>query len=96
MMVLLMMFSKKIRLLYVALTTTLLINQAYVLYYLNMNAFIPQGDLVVLSVSVINLIMFLYASILLWDEFKGRRIQDTAQPKAVEQQVTPQLENAQK
>jgi Gpi18-like mannosyltransferase len=96
MMVLLMMFSKKIRPLYVALTTTLLINQAYVLYYLNMNAFIPQGDLVVLSVSVINLIMFLYASILLWDEFKGRRIQDTAQPKAVKQQVTPQLENAQK
>jgi Gpi18-like mannosyltransferase len=96
MLVLLVMFSKKIRPLYVALTTTLLINQAYVLYYLNMNAFIPSGDLVVLSVSVINLIMFLYASILLWDEFRGRRIQDTAEPKVVDQQVTPQLENAPK
>ena len=35
--------------------------------------FIPSGDLMVLAVSVINLIMFLYASILMWDELKGRR-----------------------
>jgi len=95
MLVLLVMFSKKIRPLYVALTATLFVNQAYVLYYLNMNAFIPSGDLVVLLVSVINLIMFLYASILLWDELRGRRIIDAAEPKAAEEQVTPKLENAQ-
>src|SRR5665648_156198 len=65
MLVLLVPFAKKIRLLYVALTATLLINQAYVLTFLNStDPFIPQGDLVVLSVSVINLILFLYASVL--------------------------------
>ncbi len=96
MLVLLVMFSKKVRPLYVALTATLFVNQAYVLYYLNMNAFIPSGDLVVLSVSVINLIMFLYASILLWDELRGRRIQDTAEPKTAEQQLTPKMEDAPK
>jgi Gpi18-like mannosyltransferase len=96
MLVLLVMFSKKVRPLYVALTATLFVNQAYVLYYLNMNAFIPSGDLVVLSVSVINLIMFLYASILLWDELRGRRIQDTTEPKTAEQQLTPKMEDAPK
>jgi Gpi18-like mannosyltransferase len=65
-------FIKKARPLYVVLTGTLLVNQAYVLYYLNLGAFIPSGDLVVLAVSVINLVMFFYASVLLWDELKGR------------------------
>ena len=56
---------KKARLLYVVLTATLLVNQAYVLYWLNVsypNA-VPNltGDPVVLAVSVINLIMLLYA-----------------------------------
>jgi len=82
MLVLLVPFAKKIRLLYVALTATLLINQAYVLTFLNStDPFIPQGDLVVLSVSVINLILFLYASVLLWDELKGRRSLKTAEPQ---------------
>jgi hypothetical protein len=70
-------FIKKARLLYVVLTGTLLVNQAYVLYYLNLGAFIPSGDLVVLSVSVINLVMFLYGSVLLWDELKGRSLLKT-------------------
>jgi hypothetical protein len=57
----------------VVLTATLLVNQAYVLAYLNSaNPFIPNGDLVVLAVSVINLVMFLYGAVLLWDELKGR------------------------
>jgi Gpi18-like mannosyltransferase len=85
MLVLLVPFAKKVRLLYATLTATLFINQAYVLYYLNMNAFIPSGDFVVLAISVINLIMFLYASALLLGELKGRRIQDTAEPKPTEQ-----------
>lgn len=68
---------KKARPLYVALTGTLLVNQAYVLYYLNLGGFIPSGDLVVLAVSVINLVMFLYGSVLLWDELKGRSLLKT-------------------
>ena len=75
MLVLLVPFAKKIRLLYAALTATLLVNQAYVLSYLNRpDPFIPAGDLVVLAVSVINLILFLYAVVLMWDELKGRPI----------------------
>jgi Gpi18-like mannosyltransferase len=68
---------KKARPLYVVLTATFLINQAYVLYWLNVSY--PNagpnltGDPVVLAVSVINLIMFLYASVLMWDELKGRQ-----------------------
>ena len=70
-------FIKKVRLLYVALTATLFINEAYVLYWLN--ASYPNaapnltGDPVVLAVSAINLLMLVYASILMWDELKGRR-----------------------
>jgi Gpi18-like mannosyltransferase len=69
-------FIKKARPLYVALTATLFINEAYVLYWLN--AYYPNagpnltGDPVVLAVSAINLLMLLYASILMWDELKGR------------------------
>lgn len=66
-------FIKKTRPFYAVLTGTLLVNQAYVLYYLNLGQFIPSGDLVVLAVSVINLIMFLYGSVLMWDELKGRQ-----------------------
>ena len=79
MLVLLLPFSKKIRPLYLALTATLFVNEAYVLYYLNMNAFIPAGDWVVLAVSIINLVMFLYASVLMWDELKGRRLLKTVE-----------------
>ena len=68
--------AKKTRIFYVALTGTLLVNQAYVLYYLNLNQFIPSGDLVVLAVSVINLVMFLYGLVLMWMELKD---QTTAQ-----------------
>jgi Gpi18-like mannosyltransferase len=71
-------FIKKARPLYVALTATLFINEAYVLYWLN--ASYPNaapnltGDPIVLAVSVINLLMLIYASILMWDELKGRRL----------------------
>ena len=83
---------KKARIFYVVLTGTLLVNEVYVLYYLNRDAFIPSGDLVVIAVSVINLIMFLYGSVLMWDELKGRKwlktqtttldqTQDSGEPK---------------
>ena len=65
-------FLKKIRPIYIILSSTFFINQAYVLYYLNLDAFIAAGDLVVLGVSLINLILLMYVLILIWDEFKGR------------------------
>jgi Gpi18-like mannosyltransferase len=73
-------FIKKTRLLYVVLTGTLLANISYVLYWLNTYAnagltYGPNltGDPVVLAVSLVNLITFLYASTLMFDEFKGRK-----------------------
>ena len=67
---------KKTRPLFVALSATLFVNEAVVLYALigaypgaaNLN-----GNLAVPVVSVINLVMLFYASILMWDELKGRR-----------------------
>jgi Gpi18-like mannosyltransferase len=59
---------------YVVLTGTLLVNQAYVLYYLHLGfSAIPIADLVVLAVSETNLIMLLFASKIMWDELKGRQ-----------------------
>ena len=60
---------KKIRPFYIVLTGTLLANEAYVLYWLNSSY--PNagpnltGDPVVLAVSAINLLMLIYASILM-------------------------------
>jgi Gpi18-like mannosyltransferase len=72
MLALLFPLMKKAREFYVVLTATLLVNQAYVLSYLNSaNPFIPSGDLVVLSVSIINLVMFLIASVFMWEELRG-------------------------
>jgi Gpi18-like mannosyltransferase len=72
-------FVKKTRLLYVALTATLLVNVGYVLYWLNLYASLGYdygpnltGDPVVLVVSIVNLITFLYALLLMWDELKGK------------------------
>lgn len=64
-------FIKWARPLYLVLTATLLVNEAYVLYWLN--AYYPSapnltGDPVVLVVSAINLIMLAYASIVLWNK----------------------------
>jgi hypothetical protein len=62
-------FIKKTRLLYAALTATLFVNEAYVLYWLNVSypnaAPNLTGDPVVLVVSAINLLMLVYASILM-------------------------------
>ena len=76
---LILMFLKKTRPLYVVLTATCLVNQAYVLYWLNAyNAagytYGPNlsGDPVVIAVSVINLIVFLYVLVIMWNELKVR------------------------
>jgi Gpi18-like mannosyltransferase len=72
-------FVKKSRLLYGVLTGTLFVNVAYVLYWLNAYTaagytYSPNltGDPVVLAVSLINLVTFMYVLILMWDELKGR------------------------
>ena len=65
----------KTRLLYAALTATLFVNEAYVMYALNA-AYPNFADLthdpVVPFVSAINLLMLVYASILLWYELKEK------------------------
>jgi Gpi18-like mannosyltransferase len=70
-------FVKKSRLLYGVLTGTLFVNVAYVLYWLNAYVGLPYapnltGDPVVLAVSLINLVTFMYVLMLMWDELKGR------------------------
>ena len=65
-------FLKKTRLIYGVLSATCFVNQAYVLYFLNNNQFIQSGDLVALTVSLINLVTFMYVLILMWDELKRR------------------------
>jgi len=64
---------KKIRPIYGILSFTFFVNQAYVLSFLNSpNPFIPPNDPIVLTISSINLIVFLYVLVLKWDELKGR------------------------
>ncbi|MCX8154176.1 MAG: hypothetical protein N3E52_07065, partial [Candidatus Bathyarchaeota archaeon] len=72
-------FIKKARALYVVLTATLLANTAYVLYWLNAYAAAGYahgpnltGDPVTVTVSLINLVTFIYSLLLLWNELKGR------------------------
>jgi Gpi18-like mannosyltransferase len=64
-------FVKKVRPIYIISSVTLFINQAYVLYYLNLGTFISQGDPIVLIVSSINVILLMYVLSILWDELKG-------------------------
>ena len=70
---------KKSRILYVALTATVLANEAYILYWLNVSY--PNaspnltGDPVVLVVSIINLVMFLYGTLLMVGILRGQRMQ---------------------
>ena len=66
-------FLKKIRPIYIIITLTCFVNQLYVLYYLNLGTFIPIDDWVVIGVSLINLVTFMYVLTLLWDEFKVRQ-----------------------
>jgi Gpi18-like mannosyltransferase len=62
---------KRSRPLYVALTATLFINEAYILYWLNKSypnaAPNLTGDPIVVAVSAINLLMLAYASIIMWE-----------------------------
>jgi dolichyl-phosphate-mannose-protein mannosyltransferase len=76
MLVLMFPFLKKTRLLYVALTITCFVNQAYVLNALVTaypNAANLSGDPVSLIVSLINSIAFLYVLMLMIEELWGRK-----------------------
>ena len=77
MLALMVPFVKKARAFYAIITATLLVNCAYVLYWLNLGNPNLTGDPVVLVVSMVNLITFLYASLLMWDELRGKsRLKD--------------------
>jgi hypothetical protein len=66
-------FLKKVRPVYVVLTLTCLVNQAYVLSFLNANQFIQSSDFVVFTVSLINSVTFLYVLMLMIGQLKGKR-----------------------
>ena len=77
-------FVKKTRPLYLILTGTCFVNQAYVLYWLN--AYIDagynyspnlSGDPVAIIATLINLVAFLYALILMHSELRGRLFTQT-------------------
>ncbi len=77
-------FVKRARLLYGVITVTFLTNVAYVLYWLNLYLSLGynyspnlSGDIVVLTIAVINVITFLYGSLLLWNELKGKEVLKT-------------------
>jgi Gpi18-like mannosyltransferase len=96
---LMFVFVKKTRLLYGIITTTFLTNVAYVLYWLNLYSNLGysygpnlSGDPVVLAVAVVNVITFLYGSLLLWDEFKGKAVLKT-EPLAIGEQKKEQTTN---
>jgi len=64
---------KKMRLVYTILTGTYLVNLAYVLSFLNSSRFISDGDPVVLTVGLINLIVLEYVLMLTWKTLKGSK-----------------------
>jgi Gpi18-like mannosyltransferase len=87
MLALMFLFVKYSRPLYAALTGTLLVNQAYILITSNVALHTTQhnpdltGDPITLLVSSINIIMFVYATLLMLAELKGRSgFKQTAEP----------------
>jgi Gpi18-like mannosyltransferase len=81
MLALMVPFNKKTRLFYGVITATFLSNIVYVLYWLNLYAngtidYVRNltNDPVVIIVGVINVIMFIHGSLLLWGELSGRSV----------------------
>ncbi len=70
-MALLIPFVKTMRPVYAVLSGTCLVNQAYVLSILNNSSFIADGDPVVIIVSAINLVVFLYVLLLTWSSLEA-------------------------
>jgi Gpi18-like mannosyltransferase len=67
-------FTKKVRPIYAVLTFTCFANQAYVLHFLNSDQFIQFGDPVVWIVTLINLVAFLYALMLMIGDLRGQEL----------------------
>ncbi|MFB3889494.1 MAG: glycosyltransferase 87 family protein [Candidatus Bathyarchaeia archaeon] len=65
-------FLKKMRLIYAVLTGTCLVNQDYVLWFLNTNQFIAADDPVAITGSLINSLVLVYVLALMWRELKGK------------------------
>jgi dolichyl-phosphate-mannose-protein mannosyltransferase len=65
-------FIGKMRPFLYILSFTYLMNQAYVMYFLNTNQFIPNGDPFALTLSLINSMMFIYAFTLVCRELSIR------------------------
>jgi dolichyl-phosphate-mannose-protein mannosyltransferase len=86
-------FFKRVRPLYVVLTATCLVNQAYVLSFLNQTptAFIGPNDLVVFAVSLANTIALMYILILMTGELKGRNYLKPTVDLRTEPEVPPKL-----
>lgn len=81
-------FIKKARPFYVVLTATLFVNEAYVLYWLNL--YYPNagpnltGNPVVLAVSAINLLMLVYASVVMLDKKAWLKAEPSQPSRTVE------------
>lgn len=80
MLALLFPFLKKTRRIFAVLTATLLVNQAYVLYWLNAYAYAGYdygpnltGDPVALTISIINLIALVYVIMFMVEELRGKK-----------------------
>ena len=98
--VLMFPFVKKARIFYSVITATFLTNVAYVLYWLNLyvDAGYPygpnlSGHLIVMVVGIVNVLMFLYGSLLLWSEFKGKSCLRTEQLSIVNTQERGRVTN---
>lgn len=74
MLVMMFPFSEKMRPLLYILSFTHLMNQAYVMYFLNLNEFIPDGDPLSLTLSLINSIIFIYVFGLVWRGLRPRAL----------------------
>ncbi len=67
-------FLRRMRPMYIVLTITCFVNQAYVLSFLNTeNPFISSTDPVAYAVSLINSIAFIYVLMLMFEELWGRK-----------------------
>ncbi|MDR0798110.1 MAG: hypothetical protein LBE70_05315, partial [Nitrososphaerota archaeon] len=95
-------FIKKARVFYVIITATFLSNIAYVLYWLNLYAnanytYSPNlsRDPVVITVCIINIIMFIYGSLLMWRELGNKNTTNNAFSNNIDNTKTEFIEKGQ-
>jgi Gpi18-like mannosyltransferase len=86
-MAILIPFVKRIRVIYLVLTGTYLINLAYVLSFLNSGTFISDLDPVVIAVGLINLIVLEYVLMLTWKAIKNIEWLSSSSTEVIVQQT---------